>query len=150
MLTETCKELNNWFEPRDEYGQPSGRIFGEFTISDGTLTVDGAQDGQYIRICDSVFNDGVYQYPVYNLTDETFDGVIWLMNIPKRIVELDKLYDAWLAKYGDMLNSPFQSESFGGYSYTKASGTASGSSGDTSGGIWASPYAHEFMHWRKV
>ena len=55
MLTELCKELNNWFD--------KDRIFGVFTISDGAIdqSETGIQTGQYCRIADSVFNDGVYQ-----------------------------------------------------------------------------------------
>lgn len=149
MLTDLCKELNNWFEVRDKDGRRSGRIFGTFTIKDGTLKIEGAQDGQYVRICDSVFNDGVFAYPPSGLKDETFEGSVWLLKIPDRIIELDRLLDEWTEKYADVLNSPYQSESFGGYSYTKASSVSSGS-GQTSGGIWQSPYAHELSHWRKA
>lgn len=58
MLTELCQELRNWFE-RD-------KVFGTFTIENGELDVpDGLiQDGQYYRIINSVFNDGVHQYKV--------------------------------------------------------------------------------------
>lgn len=145
MLTELCKELNNWFEVRDKNGRLSGRKFGDFTISDGTLEVDGAQDGQYVRICGSVFNDGVHEYPLRDLRDETFHGAIWLMNVPPEIIDLDREIDHWKEQYSDVLNSPFQSESFGGYSYSKASGNGTGS-----GVTWQTAFADRLSHWRKL
>lgn len=147
MLTELCKELNNWFEIKDKNGKPKGRLYGTFTISNGTLTIDGAQDGQYFRVCDSVFNDGVYQYPAEGLTDETFDGVIWLMAVPKDVIALDVEIDSWIEQYTDLIHSPYQSESFGGYSYSKAS--AGSSVGDT-GITWQSAFADRLSHWRKI
>lgn len=148
MLTDLCRELNNWFEVCDDDGNYSGRIFGKFTIKDGTMTVKGAQDGQYVRICDSTFNDGVHQYPLSGLTDETFDGAVWLMKVPKEVINLDREIDEWKEQYQGVLNSPYQSESFGGYSYTKASG-----SGDAAGGssvTWQSTFADRLSHWRKI
>lgn len=148
MLSELCRELNNWFEPRDKHGKKSGRKFGKFTISNGTIKVDGLQDGQYFRICGSVFNDGVYKYPAKDLKDETFDGSIWAMNVPKEVIDLDTEIDTWKEKYTDILNSPYQSESFGGYSYTKA--TASQGNAGGTGVTWQSAFADRLSHWRKV
>lgn len=141
MIGDLCKELNNWFDYK--------RIFKKFTITDGTIVIEEAQDGQYIRICDSLFNDGVYQYPPTGLTDETFDGVVWLMAVPKEVLQMSADYDEWKEKYSDILSSPYQSESFGGYSYTKATSAGNAGSG-ASGGIWDSPFAHEAIHYRKV
>lgn len=149
MLTDLCKELNNWFEPKGKDGKPSGRLFGTFTVSNGTLEIPEAQDGQYIRICNSTFNDGVYQYPVFNLRDETFDGAVWLMAVPPEIIDLDKDIDNWKEKYRDFLESPYQSESFGGYSYTKATGSSTDINGST-GITWQQVFADRLSHWRKI
>lgn len=149
MLTDLCKELNNWFEPKDRFGKPSGRLFRKFTVSNGTLEIPEAQVGQYIRICNSTFNDGVYKYPVSDLTDETFDGAVWLMAVPLAIIKLDKDIDDWKEKYKDFLDSPYQSESFGGYSYTKAEGSSTGVNGST-GITWQQVFADRLSHWRKV
>lgn len=138
MIADVCKQLNNWFD--------SKRIFGTFTISGGVLIVDGAQNGQYIRICDSVFNDGVYQYPVLNLHDETFEGAIWLLAIPSEVIKLSEEIDEWISKYSDILNSPFQSESFGGYSYSKGSSTGSDGTGTT----WSDIFADRLRRWQKI
>lgn len=147
MLTDLCRELNNWFEARDSGGNYSGRKFGRFSIKDGTMAVTEAKDGQYVRIAGSTFNDGVHQYPLEGLKDEDFDGAVWLMNVPPEVIALDKEIDAWKEQYGDVLSSPFQSESFGGYSYSKASG------GDSAGGstmTWQAAFADRLSHWRKI
>ena len=146
MLTELCKELNNWFDV--------DRIFGKFEITNGELVGmnDRLQDGQYFRIVGSVFNDGVYKYPATNLVDEKYDGAVWAMAVPPSVVALaDKISD-WQGKYGgvDSVNmSPFQSESFGGYSYTKKSGGSSDGGGDNSG-TWQGAFANELNQWRKI
>ena len=88
-----------------------------WTIADGTMDVPGALSGQYIRIVGSVLNDGVYQYPLTGLTDETFTGTVQLLAIPKTVIALVDEMETWSKK-----NQPtaFTSESFGGYSYSKA------------------------------
>lgn len=137
MLSELCRELRNWFE--------QDIVFNTFTVKDGTLKVPEAQNGQYIRIVGSVFNDGVYKYPVENLTDETFKGAVWLMAVPPEVVSLSEEIDNWQKKNADILLSPYQSESFGGYSYTKASGSESGS-----GTTWKSAFSDRLARWRKI
>ena len=146
MLSELCKELKNWFN----YNQP--KIFATFEITNGEITdsmfTSLIQDNQYFRIVGSVFNDGVHQYTSeLELTDETFTGAIWLMAIPKTIIDLAAEISDWKEKYTDTVNSPFQSESFGGYSYSKASG---GSSSGSSVPTWQSVFATQLNEWRKI
>lgn len=142
MLTELCQELKNWFDTE--------RHFGLFTIENGELSVPFLQNGQYFRICGSVFNDGVHQYPATGLTDETFDGAVWAMALPPEVVALATDIEEWKEKYGSADSaamSPFQSESFGGYSYSKGSGAgASGSASVT----WQSAFAGRLNLWRKI
>ena len=140
MLTELCKELKNWFE--------TNKIFGDFTIENGTIDLsEFAQDGQYFRIIGSVFNDGVYQYPNTNLKDETFNGAIWLMAVPPAVIDLASEIGAWVGKYGDVVNSPYSSETWKEYSYTKESGYADGSGSSTS---WQSVFSKRLNQWRKI
>lgn len=146
MLSNLCKELRNWFDR----GQP--RIYGSFTIEGGRITDEDftsvIQANQYFRIIGSVFNDGVYKYTDdLILTDELFVGSIWLMAIPKDVIDLASEIQAWIDKYGEAVNSPYQSESFGGYSYTKASGGASGSGSNPT---WQSVFASRLNLWRKI
>src|SRR5699024_9933803 len=90
-----------------------------YTIEDGGITLPFLQNGQYFRIVGSLFNDGVYQYAdALGLTDETFDGSVWALAIPKALLSTVDEITAWQAKNGD--SGPYTSESFGGYSYSKA------------------------------
>ena len=126
MLSQICLYLNNWFD----FGQ--SKFFGKLTIEDGVLDIaDGIQNGQYYRIVGSVFNDGVYQRGEEELTDEIFKGAVWLMAIPQDVISLAGEIEAWQEKYGGVNSenmSPFKSESWGGYNYTKDDGGSSGSS----------------------
>ena len=148
-LTDLCVELNNYFE--------TSRAFGKFTISGGSinlsdLVTSGAlQSGQYFRIAGSVFNDGVYKYPCTGLTDEVFDGAIWPMAVPSAAMGLLSDINTWLASIEDdkQVNSPYQSESFGGYSYTKSNnGGGSGASADL--GTWQNQFRSRLNKWRKI
>lgn len=145
MLTELCQELRNWFERK--------KFFGTFTIEDGQIELpDGSlQDGQYFRIVGSVFNDGVHKYDPESesqLVDEVFEGAIWSMGVPPAVVDLSERISEWVTKYGDSVSSPYQSESFGGYSYTKAS-SGQGNAGSSSP-TWQSTFASELNRWRKI
>ena len=144
MLTELCKEINNWFE--------YAKFFGTFTIEDNVITGNySLQDGQYFRIVGSVFNDGVYKFgDDLDLTDETFTGAIWAMAVPKEVIALADDIKDWSDKYlgvDSAAMSPFNSESFGGYSYSKS---GNGSGGSTNPNGWKSAFADELNRWRKL
>ena len=112
MLTEICAEIRNYFVREIHHGT--------FSISGKAIEpLDFLQEGQYFRIVGSVFNDGVYQYPDAELTDETFDGVIWAMGVPPSLIALASEIEEWTKSDAAKL-SPYTSESFGGYSYTRA------------------------------
>ena len=145
MLTELCQELKNWWALE--------KHTGTFTVEGGSLTADFLADGQYFRVMGSVFNDGVWRFPNSEMRDETFTGSVWTLAIPKEILDLAVTIDAWRDKYerdaDSAALSPFQSESFGGYSYAKGSfGSASGSSG--SAPSWKAVYASSLNKWRKI
>lgn len=147
MLNEICQEIRNWFDRN----QP--KIQGSFEISNGRLIdvafISTIQANQYFRIIGSVFNDGVYKYDdQLELVDEKFEGSIWLMAIPKELVALSAEISEWIVKYGENINSPYNSESFGGYSYTKAS--RSGSNSGASNPTWQSMFASRLNKWRKI
>ena len=126
-LTELCREVKNWFEV--------SRYHGTFTISGGQINLsemvsDGSlKDGQYFRIMGSVFNDGVHQYPASELDDEVFTGAIVAMAAPKEFLVLMDDINAWLDTYGSDTQKPYQSESFGGYSYSLKGGLSDASGG---------------------
>lgn len=140
MLEQICAFIHNYFV--------GDRYSGTFSITDGTLTIDGLVDGQYFRICGSRLNDGVYQYPVSGLTDETFTGVIWDMRPPKSFTDLVTEIEAWQQKYGAATLGPYQSESFNGYSYSK--NTATDASGKSVPVTWQTTFAPYLNQWRKL
>lgn len=151
MLTEICAYLRNYFDR----GQP--KFYGNFIINGG-ITFDGVdmatliKNGQYIRIVGSTFNDGIYQFPadIGNLTHETFEGSIWALAIPRDVLSLADEITAWRAKYEAVdaqSMSPFSSESFGGYTYTKSNGKSV--AGDSQQG-WESVYGYRLSKYRKI
>ena len=138
MLTELCAELRNYFEV------PNGRHFGKFTISGGSIApLDFLQEGQYFRIGGSVFNDGVYQYPATSLTDEVFEGAVWAMAVPPTQIALSAEIEAYNDSDAGKA-SPYTSESFGGYSYTKATDANGAPIG------WQKAFASRLNKWRKL
>ena len=154
MLTELCQYLKNWFE--------LDQISGKVTITDGNITVvsdsllfSGSAPtikvGQYIHIEGSIFNNGVFLYGNDMLTDETFEGTVWLMGIPQAIIDLDAEITEWRDKYESINSpamSPFNSESFKGYSYSK--GTVSSGAGTESALGWQNVFGPRLAPWRKI
>ena len=139
MLEKVLMNIRNWFPVK------GGIHSGTFTIKDGGVTLPFLADGQYFRICGSVFNDGLHQYNVLDLIDETFNGTIWALAIPKAVIELATEIEAWQKKNGDASVSPYQSESFGGYQYSKATDSASG------GAVtWQSAFRSRLNNYRKL
>lgn len=141
MLEELMRECRNYFLI------PGGVHPDTYTIKDGSIALPFLRAGQYFRIVGSVLNDGVYQYGDCALRDETFDGAIWAMAVPAEFLRLEEEIKAWRTQYENAANSPFQSESFAGYSYTKSS--ASGNSGGSVTG-WHGVFASRLNKWRKL
>lgn len=141
MLTELCQELRNWFV-RDMH-------FGTFEIEGGTFTADFLVPGQYYRIVGSIFNDGVHQYGNEPLNDETFDGAVWGLAIPKAVIELSNDIDEWRKLYetpDSQAMSPYMQESFDGYSYSKGSAYT----GNAGSAGWKATFASRLNMWRKI
>ena len=138
MLSELCGELRNWFE--------ADIASGTFTINGGSIAPpDGfLADGQYFRIIGSVFNDGVYRYPADTLTDEVFEGTLVSMAIPPEVIKLNDEIDEYTAKYKDVIDNPYISESFGGYTYSKSS------YGTTNDSSWRTIFKSRLNRWRKL
>ena len=138
MLEQVLMNIRNWFPVK------GGIHSGTFTIKDGGVTLPFLADGQYFRICGSVFNDGLHQYNVLDLIDETFNGTIWALAIPKAVIELAAEIEAWEKKNGEAASGIYQSESFGGYQYSKQ--TASDGGQLT---VW-SVFRKRLNQWRKL
>lgn len=142
MLTELCAELSNYFVRGYEDIHK-----GTFAINNGQIQpLPYLQNGQCFRIVGSVFNDGVWQYGIDQLMDETFTGAIWAMRMPPAVMALSQEIDAWTSANQAAIDSPYASENFGNYSYTIASGSGDGANGLT----WQSHFASRLRKWRKL
>ena len=139
MLEQVLMHLKNWFLV------PGGIHEGTYTIEDGGIALPFLANGQYFRICGSVFNDGLHQYPAGDLKTETFDGTVWSLAIPQAVIDLAAEIEAWDKKNGEAASGIYQSESFGGYSYTKATDSVSG------GAVtWQSAFRSRLNNYRKL
>ncbi len=139
MLTEVCAELRNYFVTEIHNGT--------FEIVGGKITpLDFLQEGQYFRIVGSLFNDGVYNSldgSASLLKDEKFSGAIWAMAVPSSVVALA----ADIKKYcesDEAKPTAYTSESFGGYSYSKAT--------DKNGAplSWQKLFANRLNQYRRI
>lgn len=94
----------------------------------------------------SVFNDGLHQYgtEMADLQDESFQGAVWALAVPKAVVSLAGEIAAWQEKYKDTVDSPYTRESFSGYSYSKSSGA------DGSSGGWQTAFRARLNPYRKL
>ena len=141
MLEELLRALRNWFA--------CGKATGRIRVEGGALVPpDGLSlaDGQYLRVQGSVFNDGLHRWPCTGMPDEEFVGTVWALAVPRAVLDLADEIEAWRTEHGDELNGPYQSESFGGYSYTKAN--SAGDSNAVTG--WETAFKQRLNCWRKI
>lgn len=135
MLYRVLKEIRNFFVVANQ------RIEGTFSITDGNIVSDEAlpfADGQYVLIEGSIFNDGVFRYNEEPLKDETFDGALIGLAIPQELLDLIPEIEKFQKTMDEA--GPYQSESFGGYSYTLRSDAND----------WKKAYASQLNAWRKL
>lgn len=136
-MNDLCDNLHNYFERQV--------VTDTFTIENGSISLPFLLNGQFFRVIGSVMNDGVYKYPCTNMTDESFQGEIWVMGVPPTIITLLTEINEWIDKNGNATESPYQSESFAGYSYTKATDSMTG--GAVS---WQTVFRDRLSRWRKI
>ena len=142
VMTEVCDYLNNYFWEK--------KIAGKFSIEDGSVTIPALKNGQYFRIIGSTFNDGVHIYPATDLHDEEFEGTIEAMAIPAVVIAIASDIKDWQTKYGGANSaamSPFNSESFNGYSYSKS---GSGNANSGSNVTWQDVFGGRLNKYRKL
>ena len=152
MLSEVCDFVHNYFEYEIHHGT--------FSIVNGDIDLTGlVKNGQRFRILGSALNDGIYTYydesALYNddddaladLMDETFTGAIIAMAIPKAFLKIVSDITEWQNKNSQIVESPYTSESFGGYSYTKSTG-----SGSNAGGVlgWRDIFRARLNAYRRI
>lgn len=152
ILEEVLLDIRNWFT-YDETQVDSCQISG------GALPASVASsllEGQWYRIQGSLMNDGLHKHPDTELVDETFDGQIDSLAIPKALLNVVEEITEWVELSGEArrkaLASPYASESFDGYSYTikGASGSNSASGGSTVPTGWQAEFGSRLNKWRKL
>lgn len=140
MIYEIMRYCKNFF-PADK------PHYGTYLVENGGINLPFLRDGQYFLVEGSVFNDGVYIYPTEELSSEEFKGKITPLAPPRAFLETVERVEMWHAKYGKANGenmSPFMSESFSDYSYSK------GSSGDGITTSWKTAFKQELSLWRKL
>lgn len=152
MLQQVLEYVHNWFIKTP--------YVGKYSISGGVISpLDFLIEGQRFWITGSTLNDGVYTYhangctndddtSVAGFADEDFTGVICALAVPPAVIALSADISGWVSKYGDVINSPYQSESFGGYSYEKQTMSKVGGGSPTMS--WQQMFATRLNTWRKL
>lgn len=132
MLYTIMQECKNLF--------PHKYVSGHIEIVDGVISLHDLRPGQYYIIDGSIFNDGLHQFGAETLVDEDFDGHVVYCAIPQAFLDLAKEIEEWnKANTGGV---GMASESFAGYSYTRASGADGGAF------TWRDAFRDELRHWR--
>lgn len=142
QLKEICDYIHNYFEY--EYFE------GEFAITDGSIDLSKIRihENQYYMIEGSVFNDGIHKHVSTDLSDETFTGIIITMRVPKDVLDVLSEATEWENKNASVLSSPLNSESFGGYSYSK--GSSSKKDGSQGQFTWRDVFGDRLNAYRKI
>ena len=152
MLQQVLEYIHNRF-----IKQP---FVGEYMIANGVISpLDFLIEGQRFWIVGSTLNDGIYTYhangckddddnKAVTFADEEFGGTICGLAIPKAVLTLTQEIAAFDAKYGGANLSPYTSESFGGYSYSRATRTTGSGAGTGAG--WQQVFADRLNTWRKI
>ena len=152
MLEQVMRHVRNYFVQFNRTGS--------FSIVNGMLEPhDFLLDGQRFYITGSSLSDGVYTYhasyitndddnEVVGLPNESFMGIVFALAVPPDFIALAREIGEWVGKFGEVVNSPYQSESVVGvYSYTKSSG---GTYSSTGGTTWQSTFKGRLSTYRKV
>ena len=136
---EVLKYLRNFFPGERWMLQDEG-------ITEGEISLPGLQKGDMFLIEGSRRNDGVHVYGNAGLYGEAISGVATEICAPDDLICTIKEINEWQNKYAEALASPYTSESFGGYSYSKSSGNTQ------NGGFvsWKTQFKDRLSVWRKV
>jgi len=142
MIEEIMNECNNYFAIK--------RGAGTFKIEDNKLYVNSkCVKEQYVLIQGSVMNDGVYKVlnvgedyiSLNELTNEEFNGYIFLLAVPKQFKKLVMEIEEFKSKNKSTV---VVSESFGNYSKSVAT--------DKDGNVqsWQGVFKKQLNKYRKI
>lgn len=147
MIGDICAEIKNYFVYEDD------RHIGDWVIENGEISPVLEFPTEYIRIQGSRLNDGVHKVSEMTLTDEAFHGAICIMSPPSSFLSLCDDIAQWQDKYGDVNSesmSPFSSESFGGYSYSRGSVSGTAAASGQSVPAWQNVFAKRLQRYRRI
>ncbi len=141
MLEQVLRHIRTFFQYMFQTAE-------DITATEIEVT-DGQQflPGQYVYVCGSVLNDGVYQLDavagdmleMQGLTPETpSDVVVYGLAIPKALLDVVTEIEAYVEKNPDGV----QSESLGDYSVSYGGGQA--------GASWENAFAGKLSQWRRL
>lgn len=145
MLSEICAHIRNYFT------YESDKHPGTYKVQGGALVPSMELPTEYYAIFGSRKNNGVHKVTDTLVDEGEFRGSVWVMSVPTDFLALVEEIKAWQTKYGSLESeamSPFNSESFGGYSYSKGSGGASSGSG--AGASWQDAFGSRLNRWRRA
>jgi len=157
VLEQVLGHIHNWF------GRESFQVSG-CEVTGGRLPASVSSRiplGAWYRVEGSYLNDGLHlrldEFPEgesEGLVDETFDGTVTVLAVPRPLLRVAGQVADWMSANAEArskaMSSPYQSESFGGYSYSMRD-LGDGSSGYT-GGLngWEAAFASDLNQWRRV
>lgn len=147
MIGDICAEIKNFFVYKND------RHIGDWVIENGEISPALELPTNYIRIQGSRLNNGVHKVSEMQLTDEAFHGAICIMSPPPSFLSLCEDIAQWQDKYGDVDSasmSPFTSESFGGYSYSRGQLSGSSSASGQMFPTWQSVFAKRLQRYRRI
>lgn len=108
MLEKVMIHCNNYFYSHTQIYK------SKIEIVDGEITANlPFLKSQFIKVEGSVLNDGIYQFPVTELFDETFTGNIYGLAIPGNFIKLVEDIEKYNEKN---FKTAVSSTSFGGFS----------------------------------
>lgn len=151
MLEQVCAYIHNYFLAEDHEA--------EYTIAGGMISpVPPLKEGQRFWLTGSALNDGVYTFHAAGITNddddapgelenEAFDGVIWAMEVPRKVRAGVLAAKEWKAANQAAMDSPYTSESVQGvYSYQKSAALV-----DEKNKLGLPPHISSiFERWRKT
>lgn len=137
MLYEIMRHVRNFF--------PVNYYEGRFIVENGMMRLPNKLKYKFFLIEGSAMNDGVHVLNESTLHDEVFDGYVTELAPPKEFIDLCDEIAEWQNQHGGVAKlGPYDSESFGGYSYTRAK--------NANGNVisWKDSFASRLNVWRKI
>lgn len=85
-------------------------------ITGNRIVIPGLETGDYYLIEGSRRNNGIHVYGDADLRNETYTGIVTEICVPPEVLTILEEINTWQEKNAEAVQSPYQSESFGGYS----------------------------------